>query len=244
MSTTINIIRRWRSALLLSLLIVVTLPASAENPDVLRVGLMDFPPYYSPSKEQGAEGELVDLLNEVMTELGETWAPQFYEVPQLLHNIVHGDSDIAMLINHPMLEKNALYGRHPIGRLIMQAYHLPQQTSVSSLAELKGKSVILLRGYGYGGLANKLLQPDSAILPIFASSRMQAFHWLQQGKGDYILDYVGPANAALAALDQHDIHGDTVLDKNVYFIISGKLTNAKELLSRMEAALVKVQARK
>ncbi len=229
---TIKKIRYWRSALLLSLLVAIPLSATAEHPQVLRVGLMDFPPYYAPANNNQAEGELIDLLEQVMTKIDQEWTPVFYEVPQLLQNVVQGESDIAMLIRHPMLEKSALYGQRPIGRLVMQAYHRPEQARVSSFTDLEGKSLILLRAYGYGGLVNKLLKPDSTITPIFATTRAQAFQWLQQGKGDYLLDYLGPATAALNSLKHHDIKGDTVLDKNVYFVLSGKLAHAKELLKK------------
>ncbi|MCW8885831.1 MAG: transporter substrate-binding domain-containing protein [Motiliproteus sp.] len=213
---------------------------SGADRDVIRVGMMDFPPYYSLSKDNLVEGELVDLLNRVMIEMDQRWTPQFFEVPHLLTNLTEGKTDLAMLIRHPLLEQKALYGKRPVGRLILKAYRRDSNPAAQSLESLRGKRLILLRGYGYGGLVNKLIDAKNGRSPLFASNRKQALQWLQAEKGDYLLDYQGPASTALKNLGYSKITGDTVLDKNIYFVLSGRLANAPSIMARLERALSRV----
>ena len=190
------------------------------------------------------EGQLVDLLEQVMDHMDQRWTPQFFEVPHLLTNIAEGKTDLAMLIRHPLLEQKAIYGKLPVGRLILKAYRHPSKPSASTLESLQGKRIILLRGYGYGGMVNKLIDSNKGKPPLFASNREQALQWLTEGKADYLLDYKGPASAAIKKMGYKDISGDTVIDKNIYFVLSGKLVNADSLMARLESALTQISNNK
>ena len=151
-------IRFWRNKIFVSLLIgVISFAVNADNTSTLKVGLLDFPPYYVQSADQPPSGELVELLSDIMSRLDRKWHARFYPTPRLLSHIVEGKLDLTMLIRHPLLSEKALYGQKPVGRLVLNAYHRASSPAVNDISELKRSRLILIRGYGYGGLIAQLM---------------------------------------------------------------------------------------
>lgn len=232
-----HLIARW---LLGILTLLVGLPLQAETPAPVRVGLFDMPPHYSQNVEGKAVGELITTLDHVMTHLGYRWEPAFMTVPELLKAAVDGEVDLLMLVKHPMLEEMALYAKQPMGKLTMLAFHPPQLPSISSLADLRGHQVAVIRGYGYGGMLNQLLSPDNGLRITMVENHLAGMQLLAESEADYLLGYRKPGEAALAQLELQGIQSDLLNEKPVFFVVSKQAQQERSLLSALEQALTAI----
>jgi len=207
-----------------------------------RIALHEFPPFYYPGPEGAPQGTLVALFDRLMRRFDCQWSMEFQPVPRMLANIAEGRSDLAMLIHHPQLETHAQYGRVPVGRLILKLFRQPDQAPITALSALpRGARVIVRRGYGYSGYINQLLPPESGIQLVLADSHQQAVELLRDRKGDYLLSYQGPTDAALDSNGLYHITGEQIASWPIYLLISKRISNAEAILARLDAALDQLQ---
>lgn len=220
---------------------IQSVQACSEPP--LRVALFNFPPFYELGADEIPRGTLVELLDRVVAEAGCGWTHRHYDTAaQLLESLVSGDADLALVIRHPLLEKRATFGTRPVARLRLKTYNLAGVPAVSTLTELRGRRLIVIRGYGYGGLINKLLDPESGITLVVVKNHQEAFEQLLAGRGDYLLDYQGPAAQTLEKV-AIPVESTLLVSKDVYFVLSPQLSNPEALLHKLESALSAVQPR-
>ena len=218
--------------LLLMLLSSATLACNAP----LRVALFDFPPFYSPDKGGQPQGLLIDQIDQLLGDLGCSWQGRFYTAPQLLENIVDGDSDLAMIIHHPLLIEKAHYSDHPISQMVLTSYRLPQTEPIQAFEQLKGKRVIAIRGYGYGGLFEQLIDPKMGAELHFASDHEAGLKMLERQRGDYLLGYRKPAQNAIEALQISDIEANPIRSWDIYLVLSPHYADPN-LLQRLDERL-------
>ncbi|WP_421862409.1 substrate-binding periplasmic protein [Motiliproteus sp.] len=226
------------SLLALLLLGLSSLPTSAiacgSNP--IRVGFFEFPPFYSETETGDAEGILIDELDRVMTKLGCRWQGRFDPTGKLLERHINGETDLLMLIQHPLLLERARYSLNPVGNLQLNSYWIGDKPPVSSLKDLQGKRVIVIRGYGYGGLFRQLSDPANQIKLQMAKDHRHAFELLSQQQGDYMLGYRRPAEAALLEAPVDQLGVQNVKDWDIYFVLSPKYTD-QDLIRRLDEVL-------
>jgi len=209
--------------------------AACPLPDA-RIALHEFPPFYFKASDGSAQGKLVQLITQVMTRLGCQWSSEFLPVPRLLANISNGSSDIAMIIRHPQLENRAYYGNVPVGELVLKLFHQPDQAPISDLTAIpKGSRVIVRRGYGFSGLINHLLRPESGLQLVLAESHQQAVEQLRDRQGEYLLNYDGPTTELLERNGMYHITGEQVATWPIYLLLSGRINDGQSLISQLDA---------
>ncbi|WP_207061921.1 ABC transporter substrate-binding protein [Motiliproteus sp. SC1-56] len=208
----------------------------------VRVGLFDFPPLYHLSATGEAEGQLVNLLDEVMAEAGCTWQPRFFtDTPSAGKSIFQGSVDLMMAIRHPLMEPRVFYGSLPLTQLELNLYHGPATPAAHGPEGLKDKRVAVIRGFGYGGLINQLLPAAAAIDLTVAQSHSEAFSLLFQNQVDYVLDYRGPSDAVLATGSPVPVTWTPWGSEDLFFLVSKHLSDPPALLQALEQALRRVR---
>ncbi|WP_207060967.1 hypothetical protein [Motiliproteus sp. SC1-56] len=221
-------------------LLFSTLPLSGQACALgsVNVGLFDFPPYYHQTDDARPEGQLVDLFDHVMGQVGCPWQARFFDsVPRLLEAMTSGSTQIAMLIHHPLLERHALFGTRSLAPLVLNTYHLPDRSAAMHLNDLRNRRLILIRGYGYGGLVDTLLDPENGITAVIAESHRDGFKRLQANQGDYLLNYEGPATETRNAMGLYHVEHSALRTWDVVFVISRQVPQANKRLAELEAAL-------
>lgn len=213
-------------------------PASAHSCNInpIRVGLFEFPPFYSEREKGVPEGILIDELDQVMTQLDCRWEGRFDPTGKLLERLINGETDLLMVIQHPLLLERASYSQNPVGELRLNSYWIGNKPAISSIKDLRGHKVIVIRGYGYGGMFRQLTDPSSKIKLKMATDHFRAFEMLQQGKGDYLLGYQRPANSALKQLTIEGLASRSVKNWDIYFVLSPKYTD-QALIQRLDQVL-------
>lgn len=212
-------------------------PASSYA-DPYEVGIVDFPPYAVIEKSGKCSGIMVELLEKVLKKAEIPYKITPFPQKRLFKNLATGDTDTYMGIKGvPYYEGKVLFSDVAVSEIDLRAYCLKGTPLIRSRDQLKGKSLIVIMGYGYGGLIRYLKDPKNRITLDPTTTHALAFRKLKAKRADYVLDYRRPASVAIAAEDMAEEVAFTSIAKlNIYFIVSKKTPDAEELMKRMENA--------
>lgn len=223
--------------LLLSLLLALPAQATCPLPNA-RIALHEFPPFYSQESDGTAHGSLVELISKTMDQLGCQWTTEFLPVPRLLAQISDGNADLAMIIHHPALQKRAYYGQVPVGKLVLKLFHQPNVPPIDHLSDIPlGTKVIVRRGYGYSGIIDQLLRPESGLQLVLADSHQESVALLQERKGAYLLNYEGPTSQILDQNGLYHISGEVIDSWPIYLVLSGRVHRGKEVIQQLDSVV-------
>lgn len=203
----------------------------------LEYGYPDIPPRAFVNAKGEADGHYIRLLGALMTRAGLSWHPVNYPAPRLMMNLRSGNTAFAILVRNPLLGDCCLYSKQPFWYDELRAYWTGSKPTVARKEDLVGKSVIILSGFGYGGLLSYFQDPANRMVLHTAETHEAAFAMLDAGRADYVIDY---AEAALAdGLARHPIAGvkSGVIDVlGMYLTVSRANPQAETILARLEAA--------
>ena len=238
-----QIIRRFRRVFHLAVAVVLALSSPAWAAEPVKVGCVEFPPLtYTDAQGQPA-GKAIDLVKAILVSAGLPFEIKCYPGARLMASLRDGSSHVAMLIRHPDILDSVHYGRLPMAYLELGAYRMTGAPPLGAIEKTRGKSVILLRGYGYGGWIDFFKDPANALRLSYADSREAAFRMLSSGHGDYLVDYSGPAALALARSSVPGLDAEVLTRLETYFLVSKKAPDADALLRRIEGIFAQMGAK-
>lgn len=212
---------------------VLTTHATANK---LKLGYIEFPPYTYTDKNGIPQGSLIDLASKVFPAAGYEWSAVSYPVRRLATYIGSGDLDIWIgLKTLPEFKGKAYIGNTIITELILRAYTRGDMPPIIKKEELMGKSVIIMRGYSYGGWITFIENPQNNINFIKTNKHAAAFNMLKAGRADYLLDYEEPSEMALSNISIPDLKFNQISSLPCYFIVSGKRLDGQKIINRLEA---------
>lgn len=222
-----------RRAFCLGLWLAACATATAAEP--VKVGCVDFPPLTFTNADGAADGSAIALLTAILDRAGLPWeTSKCLPGARLMANLRDGSAHVAMLIHHPDIAQSVLYGSLPMAYLDLEAYRLDRTPPLGGLGALRGKRVILLRGYGYGGWVDFFKDPANDLRISYADSHQAAFRMLLSAHGDYVVDYREPARQALEETPMPDVRREVLTRLETYFLVSKKAPDPEVLLRRIE----------
>ncbi|MBC7950902.1 MAG: transporter substrate-binding domain-containing protein [Rhodospirillaceae bacterium] len=210
------------------------LAANAQAAEPVKVGCVDFPPLSYTDENGKAAGKAMDLIAAILDRAGLPWEAKCYPGARLVTSLRDGTAQIAMLIRHPDLADAALYGQLPMAYLDLEGFRLASRPPLGSMENIRGKSIILLRGYGYGGWIDFFKDPANHIRISYADTHQAAFKMLGNGHGEYLVDYREPALLAQDDTPTLHLRSETLARLETYFLVSKKTPDAGTLLRRIE----------
>lgn len=214
-------------------LIGLTLWAGSSGAETVRLGCVEFPPLSFTDSRGKAAGRAVDLLSGILYRQGiDVDDSGCLPGARLMNSLKDGSVHVAMLIRHPDLADGVLYGSLPMTYLDLDAYHLPGRAYLGSMQAVTGRSLILMRGYGYGGWIDFFRDPANGNRVSYADNRQTAFRMLAQGHGDYLIDYRHPVE--LTIKDNGKVERESLTRLETFFVVSRKAPDADNLLRRIE----------
>lgn len=223
-----RVLRRVAAAVLACLL---AWPAAAQP---IRVGCVEFPPLTYTDAQGRPAGTAVELIAAILRRAGLEYEIKCYPGARLLASLRDGTAEVAMLIRHPDLLSVVQYGGLPMAHLDLQAYRLAATPPLGGIENSRGKSLVLLRGYGYGGWIDFFTNPDNGLRLSYADSRAAALRMLANGHGAYLVDYAGPAGQALNGTAEPQLRVEPLVRLETYFVVSNQAANPTALLRRIE----------
>ncbi len=213
-----------------------SLPAMAAE---LKVGVYPFSPYFTVSEGAEIGGVWKERLDKILNKLGHTPSYAVFPPPRLAKNIILGRTDVTISAHHIAVDGHVHYSQRPIADITLNAYHKPNRPAVSSIKDMTGKSVIVIRGYAYNGLIKDLKDPANKITLIEAVTHTEALKRLKRGHADYLLDYRFPTENAFepAGVSSVDFDSNKISQYSVYYVVSKKTEGAADLAEKLNNSL-------
>ena len=233
---------RWFLALFLGFSVQAL---AAEALPELKVGVMDFPPFYEVVPNRPVRGVLLAPIDQLMHEAGLSYRLNGYPAKRLYRNLATGESDFFIGIKGvPEYEGKVYYSPAPINIIRLQLYRLPGTAELPSLGDVAGKSLIVIRGYSYGGLLLKLKALTPAVDLLEANDHKQALMMLKGARGSYLLDYSLAVDYTQLQLEKPLLMEAKVLSEmGLYLLVSKKTPHAEAVTQRLNEALARLLAR-
>ncbi len=111
--------------------------------------------------------------------------------------------------------------------------------------DLIGKTILILRGYSYGGWINFIKDPLNQVRFVEFDSHEDAFRGLnlfsQKQKACYLLNYKHPSEIVLKTKNYPNIQFNDISSLNIHFVVTKKMNEAKAVLDRIENAFLQLQ---
>lgn len=179
---------------------------------------------------------LLKFAAALFAEAGIPWHGTAYPASRMFNQLRSGQSQFSILVRAPTLAECCLISRKPVARSEIKVFWLGDVLPpIRRKEDLAGKNIIVVRGYSYGELAPFLADERNAIQRTTVDTHRAAFSMLEYGRGDYLLEYAGPAREMLAAKPIADIRSAVVADMAVHMVLNRSYPDAEAVMGRLEA---------
>ncbi|MBL4789047.1 MAG: transporter substrate-binding domain-containing protein [Kordiimonadaceae bacterium] len=184
----------------------------------VKMGYVHFPPFVYTEKGKPT-GIYMELARKIF--LRRALQHEFIELPvkrlykELEVGRIHvfiGPGGVARA------EDNILVSKQPLGITQLNLYRLPATQDVAFSA-LKNTTVIVLKGYVYGGYITKLTAIDG-VKTFPTTSHETAYAMLLAKRAPYVLDYRAPFEAAAKAVGVQPLGISQITAVPAYWVIS------------------------
>lgn len=203
----------------------------------MRIGVLNFQPFYVVEDGNEPYGLFIDYLKAALIKCNLPYSIKGYPPKRLYKYLTEGEADIFLGVKGvPELEGNVLYSNEKITEIDLRVYSRPGTAPIKSKEELKGKRILTIRGYSYGGFIKYLENPENKITSDMTNGHELAFKKLQAQRADYLLDYSAPAETALKSVIIPGIENHSISLLDIVLIVSKKTPDAQGLLNRLEQA--------
>lgn len=202
--------------------------------DILTIGYVEFPPFSYTNLNGQADGSLIELAKIILAKTGHQYEMVLLPSKRMMSYLSTGVVDAWISVSsHHLLSDIAIVGKQVIGQLKLNVYNLNFEKTVE-LVDLKNKTVILIRGYNYGGLIDYINSKDNNIKAFTTNTHHSAVNMLLAKRADYMLGYEAPVLIELKKQKIPNLQSNTILELPLYFVVSKKTLNAKKLLNEFE----------
>ncbi|MEC7816919.1 MAG: transporter substrate-binding domain-containing protein, partial [Pseudomonadota bacterium] len=177
---------------------------SADTRPTVTVAYVEFPPITYRSAAGQPAGYFVDLTREVAEEAGYQLEFLYLPVSRAYLYLQNGTVDLWLgMTDIPALTYDILESWANPASLQLSAWYRKGTQPVEHLDALRGKTVILIGGYTYGGFRDWLDQQKDIRLTE-APNHRSGIDMLKRKRGDYLLDYRQPV---IEVLEERPGHG-------------------------------------
>ncbi|MDM8516347.1 transporter substrate-binding domain-containing protein [Desulfobacterales bacterium HSG16] len=203
----------------------------------VKLGYIEFPPLFSTDENGKSAGILIDLADKVLTRAGYQWQAESFPTKRMIQKLIDGEIHLWIgLSTIPAFENTTYIGKSKIMEISLRAYSLGKKPLIGKKEDLNGKSLLIMRGYSYGGLIKYIEDRANGVNYTKTDNHVAGFKMLQAGHADYFLDYRMPSETALKEVKIPDLTYSEISSFAVYFVVSQKAPDAKKLLEDLENA--------
>ncbi len=232
----------WRGLLLLACYFVFSVSSWAQP--VLKLGYIEFPPYYFTDEYGKARGHLIELSRMLAASAGYELDVRALPTRRAAQMLAAGEIDFWLGLATITEQKDqVLISQVVVDKIHLQMYSLSPLPDVIEKEYLLGRKVVMLRGYRYGGWANYIQNSENDIEFYLANNHQQAVKTLVGRGYDYLLDYRLPIKRTLEQVDTSPLFTVDIHSLNVHILFSAHHPQAHILLQQFEAAYLSLGER-
>jgi polar amino acid transport system substrate-binding protein len=215
----------------------VVLPAadSVDKRPVLKTGFVEFPPFKYVDDEGNASGPWIEMTDKVAAEAG--YRVQWVHLPiaRVYLYLQNGEIDLwPGVAGIPAIQASVFESTVTPMEVVLYAFHRSSAEPPDSLEFLVGQPLILINGFSYLGVLEKLPLKDSDLS--YAPGHKSALRMLELGRGRYVLDYDEPVKAVQKEFSALNLTGTPIFEARGAFIVSRTLPDAKTVVNRFDQA--------
>lgn len=210
---------------------------------VVRIAYAEFPPVTYRDELGQPAGEMIDLTRRVAVEAG--YQPEFLFLPvsRIYLYLKNGTVDLWVgLSDIPSLRNDVLESWVSPISVPLSAWYLHGARPLTHFDDFKGKTVIVIGGYTYGGLIDWLSE-TTGIRVTEAPNHRAAIEMLKRGRGDYVLDYRQPVRQILTQPADGRIRESEVRTRNAAWLFSLANPQAAVLRDAFDDAYLRLAAK-
>lgn len=215
---------------------------SLKGEKTLKIAYIEFPPVTFSNTRGQPDGYIMEILTQVAKDAGFHFSVRPYPTKRLIQNMINGDADLFVGVSSLIqLKEHIIVGSETITNIYFRSYYFGDFGPISKKQDLRGKRVIIMRGYSYNGWANYIKNPKNNIEYFEADSHSQGLDALKSGRGDVLLDYQGPAALALKETDITNLKQGNAFSQPLYFVVSKKTPNAEQVAKRLDETFARLK---
>ncbi len=223
-----------RRFLLCILFLLWAMAAEADKPS-LTFGYIEFAPFYSTSPDGKARGPFIDMARRLGEAIGYDIIPVALPPKRAVKLVGSGEVDLWFgLATNTLYNDNVYISKEPIDHLELRAYSMQAMTTFTSRQDLVGKSVVVTRGYSFGGLRAFIDDPKNEIYVVQVSNLAQAFKVLKIRDLDYVIGYTRPVAKILKEYPMPGISSRVLSSLDIHVTLYKGVENANQLMEDFE----------
>ncbi len=225
----------------LLLLFFLSFPTHAyESLTKLNFGYVEFKPFTYTNAEGKPDGFLYKIVEDTLNKANIKFkTASLLPSMRLKEYLKSGEIDFWVGIDsNDLYTEMTFVGSKPITNITLQIYYVGDKKQLTSIEDLNDQSLMMMRGYGYGGVTNGLLK-DKVKKYTYTRTHSTGFKMLESGRAKFLLAYERPANEYLLTHSIDNLHSITVSSFPIYFMLSKQTENAEKILAQLENELSK-----
>lgn len=227
---------------ILTIALMLATSLQADDRPVIRAGFIEFPPLAFTNDDGEAEGSFITLSERVADRAG--YRIEWHGLPIGRVYLYLERGDIDMWPGSAGVPELARYTRETAfspGSIRLHAYRHADTPAVSTIDDLQGNSLILIRGYTYFRLLDHLTDdPDTRIT--VAPNHRAAVRMLSFRRGDYLINFQSPMSALLDNSDASPgLEHDNLLSWPLTFVFSTSAPGTGTMIDDFNKAWVRLQ---
>lgn len=234
----------------LFLLLLCTLLSNAAmaSPEAAKrtlvVAYYDFPPLSYTDTQGQATGAAIEMVRRLGKHAG--YPLHFRQLPsaRVYQGLLDGSIDIwPGALGKPELAGHVLPSQAVVGHTELNLYRRPDTLPPRLPDDLRERELILIQGYTYWQTATAILgDPNLKVQMHTTSNHESALQMLFKQRGDYLLDYSAPVNAARKALQLPELPYTTLYRLDLSIIFSRLAPDAEQVRAEFDQAFLELRA--
>lgn len=198
MNTASQVHPAWRALLLVLGALLCSVALASEEPGrTLKIGYFDFPPYQYQDARGEPAGSVVELTRQVAAEAGYNVDFDLIPIGRIYFYLRNGRIDAWIGVTDAPELTGAVTETDATPLVLeLASWFLEGTPAFRSVKDFRGRTVIRLAGYTYGGLLGEL-EKDGQVRVYEAPTHEAGLQMLAKGRGDYLLHYREPIEEIL-----------------------------------------------
>ncbi len=219
----------------LGVILVSLVSQSFADKPILTFGYIEFAPFYHTYPDGQGRGPFIDMARKLGDAIGYDIKPVSLPPKRAVKLVGSGEVDFWFgLATNELYNDNVYISKNPIDHLELRVYSIKPMGKFNGREDLVGKSVVILRGYTYGGLRDFILDPKNEIYAVQVSSLAQGLKVLEVRELDYILGYTRPVSEALQEYALSNIDSRIISSLDIHMTLHKDIDNSKKLMEELE----------
>jgi len=213
----------------------------------IKIGYIEFPPMTYTDAQGRPAGVIIDITAKTLEKAGYQWSAKSLPAKRMAKMLTDGDVHLWIgLSTLPEFKGKTYVGESVVEKLILRAYTIGKNKPILKQDDLIGQTILILRGYSYGGWINFIKNPLNKVNFVEFDSHEAAFKGLElfskRMKGCYLLNYKHPSEIQFKKQSVPDVQFNDISSLNIHFVLTRQINEAKKVLEKIETAFVQLKA--